>query len=191
MPVVKIVISGTLYGQLVQNRLHMIGESFQNVAEVAAHIKNSWLNTVKLWQTSSLRYTSIAVSELTEGVTQQHVEVINVLGGQSPENQSTSFACAVLKFQTGLAGRKFRGRYYAAAPRMGATEFGQFHVDEFNRWKVQIDILKGLFTGPEGGSTGLGLIIRGSAPFHDTRVTDIALRPTLGVQRRRNIGVGA
>ena len=191
MPTDKIVISGTLYGQLIQNRLYMRSEEFQEPDEVAAHIRNTWVNTVKFLQHSGLRYTQIQVTRIDEGPNLQATLLLNVTGGQSQETQETSFAAGVLQFKTGLAGRQFRGRYYLAAIRMGATQFGQFTESEFNLWTTQINILKGAFIGPQGGSTGLQLIIRHSGQIADTPVTDIGLRPTLGVQRRRNIGVGA
>ena len=96
-----------------------------------------------------------------------------------------------MQFQTGLAGRKFRGRYYIAAYRQGATQFGQFTANEMTQWQTQMDLLKSAYTGPNGGTTGLGLLIRGEKVIHNTPVTAIGMRPILGVQRRRNVGVGA
>lgn len=191
MALYRVVINQSLYGQLVQNRIYVQSEAFQEPAEVAAHIKNTWVNTVKFLQHNLLQYFSIVVTGLEAGVG-QHTELLSqTFGGQAGEGQTTSFHCGVMQFKTGLVGRKFRGRYYIAATRMGGTQLGQFTASEFGLWGQQIAILKDAFTGANGGSTGLALMIRGENVVHNTLVTDIGLRPTLGIQRRRNIGVGA
>lgn len=191
MPIDLVVINQILYSQLVQNRIYVQTESFQEVNEVAAHIRNSWINTIRQLQHSLLQYHSIVVTRVDGGVG-QHTELLSqVTGAQAGESQTTSFHCGVIQFKTGKVGRKFRGRYYAAAIRMGGTQFGQFTASEFNNWGVQLAILKDLYTGPTGGSTGMNLLIRGEGDVHNTAVTEIGMRPILGVQRRRNIGVGS
>lgn len=191
MPIDRCVISGLLYGQLIQNRIYVGTETFQEVNEVAAHIWNSWVNTIKVFQHQSLVYNSVEVRRVQGGNNEQFTELRNVPAGQLPEEANFSFVSGVLQFQTGMAGRPFRGRYYCAAIRLGDTRLGQFNAQGFGLWQGQIDILKNAYVGPNGGSTGLQLLIRGEKVVHNTPVTDIALRPTLGVQRRRNIGVGA
>jgi hypothetical protein len=192
MPIDKVVISARLFNQLVQNRIYVQSEEFQEVEEVAAHIWNSWITTIKFLQHNGLQYDSVTVTRVAGGPPQSFTELRGgIFGGQAQETQGVSFGAAVLQFQTGLAGRQFRGRYYVAAYRQGATQFGQFVASEAALWQTQLDILKAAYTGPTGGSTGLGLLIHGEKVIHNTPVTSIGLRPILGVQRRRNVGVGA
>jgi len=74
---------------------------------------------------------------------------------------------------------------------MGAIQFGSFKADELTLWAQQTAILEGSFVGETGGSTGMGLLIHHGFDEPFTPVTHIGMRPILGVQRRRNIGVGA
>lgn len=187
----KVVISATNFGQLVQNRIYVRSEEFQEVDEIAAHIWNSWINTIRVMQHSGLLYFSVEVSRNREGTSQKFTELRSVTGAQSQETQGVSFSAAVLQFQTGLAGRKFHGRYYVAAHRQGTTHLGMIDPSEMTIWRTQLDILQNAYCGADGGSTGLGLVIHGEGQAHDTPVTSIGCRPILGVQRRRNIGVGA
>jgi len=194
MPLWRVVISQTLFGQLVQNRIWLQGETFQEASEVTAHVWNSWINTVKVFQHSGLRYTSVQAvqHDIDEGtIGGSFTELRNVTGNQAEETQGFSFAAGVMRFSTGRAGPKFHGRYYIAGIRQGGTQFGQFKSDEFANWQGQINILKNAYLGSTGGSTGLSLFIRGEKVVHNTLVTDIGLNPVIGVQRRRNLGVGA
>lgn len=191
MPFDKVVISATLFGQLIQNRFYLQTEVFQEVAEVALHVQNSWVNQVRQWQHSNLRYTLIQVTRILDGPPSQENKVVNITGAQTPEVNVPSFVSGVLQFKTNLVGRRFRGRYYWAAPRQGGISGGFHTANESAFIQPTINTLKGLWIGPAGGSTGIQLVIRHADTGGFTAVTDIGLRPTLGCQRRRNIGVGA
>lgn len=191
MSIDRIVISQTLYGQLVQNRVYMQTEEFQEVAEVAAHIRNFWIPVVAHLQHGGVKYNSIVVTRIVENTGQQHTELININGAQAQETQGLSFCSGVIQFKTGMSGVKHRGRYYVAAIRQGGTQFGMFLPVEHDLWKTQTDILTQSFCGPDGGSTGLALLVRGDDGSHHDIVTSMGMRPILGVQRRRNIGVGS
>lgn len=191
MPIDRVVISGRLYNQLVQNRIYVQCEQFQEVDEVAAHIWNSWINTLRQQQTQSLRYSEVVVTRIEPPSNTSFSDVRSVLGFHQEEPQALSFGAGVIRFQTGLAGRQNRGRYYAAGYRQGATFLGQFTADELTQWKAKTDLLQEFYTGPSGGSTGLNLLIRHEKAGGFTAVTSIAMRPIIGVVRRRNIGVGA
>jgi len=192
MPINKVVISARLFNQLIQNRIYVTSHDDQEIDEVAAHIWNSWINTVKFLQHNGLQYDSVTVTRVDGPGGGSFTELRGgIFGGQAQETQGLSFSAAVIQFQTGLSGRNHRGRYYVAAHRQGATHFGQFDASELALWQQQMDILKSAYTGPDGGTTGLGLVIRGEKVVHNTPVTSIGMRPILGVQRRRNVGVGA
>ena len=191
MPFDKVVISQTLFGQLVQNRIYLQTEEFQEPAEVAAHVRNSWVERIRQFQHSNLRYTLIQVTRVLDGPPLQENLVVNITGAQTPEVNVPSFVSGVFQFKTNQAGRRFRGRYYWAAPRQGGISQGFHTANETNVILPHIALMKDAFIGPAGGSTGIQLVIRHQDTGGFTAVTDIGLRPTLGCQRRRNIGVGA
>jgi len=191
MPIDKVVITGTLFNQLIQNRIYVQSETFQEVDEVAAHIWNSWITAIRQLQHAGLRYSNVQVTRIDPPGGLSFTETRSVFGAQAEETQGLSFSCGVIRFQTGLAGRQNRGRYYVAGYRQGATHLGQFDASELTLWAQQTALLENAYTGPNGGSTGLGLLIRHQSTGGFAAVTNIAMRPILGVQRRRNVGVGA
>lgn len=191
MPIDKVVITASLFNQLVQNRIYLQCEVFQEVEEVCAHVWNSWVGTLRQWQHAGLRYSNVTATRIDPPSGLSFTEVRSVFGAQAEETQGLSFGCALLQFQTGVAGRGNKGRYYAAGYRQGATHLGQFDASELINWNQQIALLKQAYIGPQGGSTGLGLLIRheDTGGFHP--VVQIGIRPIIAVQRRRNIGVGS
>ena len=100
------------------------------------------------------------------------------------------FVCWKIRLTTGLAGRKFRGRFYVGPIQAGFTSFGLINGAGVAHWNATLIQLRLKFV--TAVETGLSLIVRGDpANPHNTIVTDIQLSTQVGVQRRRNIGVGA
>jgi len=191
MPLWKVVISQTLFGQLVQNRIWLQGEDFQEADEVCQQVKNNWITPIKFLQHNGLHYTSVSVRQFDAQPAGGATLALALTGGQAEETQGISFTCGLVHFSTGLTGKQFRGRYYLAGHRQGGTQFGQFTAAELALWETQMAILRNNFVGPTGGATGLSLFIRGEKVIHNTLVTDIRMTPILRCQRRRNIGVGS
>lgn len=191
MPIYKAVITASLFNQLVQNRIYLQSETFQESNEVASHVWNSWVTPIRQLQHAGVKYQNVTVTQVDPPSGLSFTETRVLFGAQAEETQGLSFSCGVLRFQTGVAGRGNRGRYYVAGHRQGATHFGQFDVSELTLWAQQTALLEQAYVGPTGGSTGIGLLIRHAATGGFHSVQAIAMRPILGVQRRRNIGVGA
>jgi len=191
MPIWRAIISGTLFAQLVQNRIWLQGETFQEAEEVADQIDNNWINPMKLFQHNGVKYLSIQVQSFGEAVNTSFTKSINKTGGQTEETQGFSFSCGLIRFNSALAGRRGRGRYYVAGHRQGATQLGRFQQSELDLWAQQLAIISTNFLG-DSSATGLALLIRGEEPnVHNTLVTQMQMTPIIRVQRRRNLGVGA
>jgi hypothetical protein len=71
----------------------------------------------------------------------------------------------------------------------GWTTLGLVDSDILVAWNNRIATLMGVY-GPSGSSTYRLSIVPSKAPFTVRSVTSMQIAPTLGVQRRRNIGIG-
>jgi len=191
MPIWRVLISGTIFAQLWQNRIWVQGESFQEAEEICDQIDTGWVNHIKLFQHSGVKYLSISAQSFGEAVNTSFTKSINKTGGQTEETQGLSFSCGLIRFNSALAGRRGRGRYYVAGHRQGATQLGRFVQTELDLWAQQLAIISGNFLG-DTPATGINLLIRGEEPnVHNTLVTQMQMTPIIRVQRRRNLGVGA
>lgn len=186
----KIVFSGLLLAQLWQNRIWMLAEDTTDPEEVANQLDQGWVNHLLLLQHAGCDWLNINVTEFHEGPPNGFSKAISKHGTQSPEANAYSFTCGLIRFNTGLAGRKYRGRYYLPGFRQGATVAGRFQQSELDLWAQQLALISTNFIGPDTAS-GMRLIIRGEgANHHDTPVTNMQMTPIIRLQRRRNIGVG-
>lgn len=191
MAIFRAVISMRFFGQLNQNVLHLNdGENAFTVEQVADYVDTNWVDQVKIGCNSSLLFFQISVKNLSTPNLASFDKIINKTGSQSAESQTCCFAAWVLKFSTGLAGRKFRGRAYIPGYRFGDQQFGVITAGGLALWNPILTQLRSKFTVSGGGN--MWLVIRGAGGEpHDTGVTNIQIRNTMGSMRTRNIGVGA
>lgn len=191
MPIYKVVLSGTQYAQLWQNRLWFDVAADAEPLAVADTFDTHWVDTIRQTYTFNHKFVNINVTKMTGGAPLSASKPISKTGAQGESNQQITFAVWVLKFITGLGGRKFRGRMYGPSVMAGHYNQGAVDGSGIAFWAATLASLNTKFTGGSPTS-GMNLIIRGEGGEpHDTHVTAIALRGVIGVQRRRNIGVGA
>lgn len=191
MPTIyRVVLSGQCYAALQQNRLHFQSEQQLTEQEVANTINTFWVENIRQPLTNQTQFLNINVTNLSVPLAGAFSLPIQKTGAQGGNEQMIPFVCWKLRFLTGLAGRKFRGRCYLGPIQAGFTSFGLVNGAGINHWNATLAELRLKFVTQV--SSGLRLLIRGEgANPHDTPVTDIQLSTQVGVQRRRNIGVGA
>jgi hypothetical protein len=189
MGIRRVTLTMLYYGQFCQNVLHFRAndEGLADLA-VADEIKANWISQIRIPLTVDVQFVSMTIRDLGSG-TETPVNILPaVFGAQLNETQNVPFVAWVLRFNTGRAGRKFRGRCYLPGYRHGDTQEGVLNTGGAQIWEAPLAALKNRFT--DGGTGPLTLVIHGAHESHDTPVTSITLRTTLGAQRRRNIGVG-
>jgi hypothetical protein len=190
MAIYRVVLSGTCYAALQQNRLHFRSEAPTTEQAVANTINAHWVENIRQPLTNQTQFLNIAVTNLSSPQAGAFSLPIQKTGAQGGNEQMIPFVCWKLRFLTGLAGRKFRGRCYLGPIQGGFTSFGLVNGAGINHWNATLIALRTKFV--TAVETGLSLVIHGDGPQpHDTTVTDIQLSTQVGVQRRRNIGVGA
>lgn len=190
MPIYKVVLSGTCYAALQQNTLHFQSQTNQTEQDVATAINTHWVENVRQPLTNQTQFLNISVTKLDVPLAGAFSLPIQKTGAQGGNEQMIPFVCWKIRKLTGLAGRKFRGRFYVGPIQGGFTSFGLVNGAGIAHWNLTLIALRTKFV--TAVETGLQLIIRGDGPNpHNTPVTDLQLSTQVGVQRRRNIGVGA
>lgn len=187
----RVVVSGTIYSQLWQNRFYIKnGNEGPGITdeEICNHFLVNWVEWVRKPLINDVKFLSIESKAIGSGA--GFTLPIAKAGGQLVDNQSITFMAGVLRFQTALAGRKHRGRCYIPGVSLGQWTNGQINANGIAAWTETLAKLNERFV--EGGEfADIWLVIHGETESHDTTVTRVFLRPILGCQRRRNIGVGS
>lgn len=191
MAIKKVTISAIFYAQLVQNRFYLeTVDSTLDERGVALDVKTHWFPIYRNLMIEDVRWFDITVQSVGGGAQLVHHEPISIGGGQLTETQTTPFACGVLLFGTGLAGKKFHGRMYSPGPRGGDFQKGFLTPGGVDLYTSVTSQLQANYCDDATSQRPVRLVIHGENESHDTRVTTITARSTYGVQRRRNVGVG-
>ena len=158
---------------------------------IAGAFLNFWIPVIKVVQWNQLTWSSIQVKQMLVGPSPpQHTMSINVVG-TGGTSKLVAFNAWKLRWGTGLAGRKQRGRYFITAPSFGTLDstteqIGTGSIATFN---TLIANLVTNWVGP-GSSLGLKLCVAHKDGSTPTRVTAITYDNFLTHIRSRKFGVG-
>lgn len=186
----RVTLVQRMYGQELQNVIHFTGPSSDplELQALADDVVANWIGNVRTRQTSEVRYLQVKV-RLLESQFPPFTKTVNIPGEFGPDTEVSTVLAFILRLRTAFIGRRGRGRVYIPGVLKGWTTNGLVDQDVIDEWNFQIANILGAY-GP-GGSTNYRLTLcPHSAPFTNRDVTSIQVAPSLGVQRRRNIGVG-
>jgi len=188
MAIYEAIFFGLYYGQTWNNKCHFESvEGSVTAQSISTALAQNWVPSMKAFQTNEVHWDGVSVKSLTAGSGEQFTTPLNVVGGQAGEVQYVSFSAGVVQKKTGLSGRSNRGRIYVPGIRAGATHLGRIDQFELDNWALKLDEIRGNFISSQ--PFGVRLVVK--HPEGSTPVTDLVMRPILGVMRTRNIGVGA
>lgn len=185
----RVVISGLMYGQTVQNVLHFINNSNAlTPQQIALDVKNNWVDKVSIFQNANLVYSNILVQNLSDQILAPFSLTIFRQGQGFNDRRNTSTQCYVIKLVTARAGRHGRGRVFLGGVQSDSIQDGFLTSTALESWNTQvINVIKSAYIGGVGNA--LELCVREKSGAMNPTI-DIQMRSLLGVQRRRNIGVG-
>lgn len=187
----RVTLTQINQGQQIQNVLHFTGPSSDplQLSALADEVEASWIQRVRTTQWGSLRYVDIGVRLLESQFATFH-KTINLLatGGVSFD-QFIPFAAYIWRLRGASIGKRDMGRVYIAGVHQSDTAQGLLIPDAVTSRRTQQNIIMGVF-GPSGTSTFRLVICPSKPPFNTVAVTRMDIAPTLGSQRRRNIGIG-
>jgi len=195
MSTVRVRLSGTCFGQLMQNVLHFNNpDGTVTETDAAANMRDVWCTLVKKRQISAFTWFSIQVQTLGIGGPTLGVLLPIALSGEISSGQDLvqPTTCAILKLQTAVAGRRGRGRVYLPVPEPGTFFQGVMNGSIRAQWES--NVMAPLRTAYLGGSPTSGLNL---AVLHRDTSSDVSNAISLevgaiaGTQRRRQIGVGS
>lgn len=195
MALFRVTISALTFGQLCQNVLF-----FQKTDAVVAtdmslladDIDANWIEQSRNPLASDVNYFQIKVDHFTgsPGAATFTKNIIKT-GGNGFDSSCPLNVAWVLRLETGLSGRQFRGRVYLPGLRPGYCTSGLVNATGQALWPTRITNLKARYTDTSHTSTfDLVLHHRGNDPTAIVHINDIVLRTTPGSMRRRMLGVG-
>jgi len=194
MAIYRFTTSALFRGQINQNVWHMRDpDGALGLAAAATEIRDNWLVKIRGMQTDGYLYTNLEVRPVDPAGGAPYNLALSVFGTITSTNSADmNFTSIVLKFQSALAGRHGRGRYF-----VGGTSFGSYPTGVIQAGSLGLATLQPLVTAMKARYTDvshtgpLDLVIAPRASPGDYVVaTDILIRSIVGVQRRRNWGVG-
>lgn len=179
-----------MYGQQLQNVFHLLGPSTDplELSTIADHVAANWIAQIRTKQTSAVVYTQIKV-RLLESQFPPFVKTVNIAGSNGFDNELSTVQAWILRLRSSEIGKRGRGRLYIPGVMKGWTQNGLVISSQIVAWDATIANLMGVY-GPSGSSVYRLTIVPSKAPFSTREVTSMQIAPTLGTQRRRNIGVG-
>jgi hypothetical protein len=179
-----------MYNQQCQNVLHFLGPTSDpaQMSALADDLAVNWIGVVRARMSSAVRYVAITV-RLLESQFPPFTKTLSVFGSQQFDNELDTFKAFVLRLRSAEIGKRGRGRIYVPGVMKGWTTEGIVDDDVQVAWNNNIATLMATY-GPGGSSPFRLTICPSKPPFSTREVTSMQVAPTLGIQRRRNIGVG-
>lgn len=195
MALFRAVVAATQVGQQVCNVLHFSKDgpwTDQLALQLAQHLRDNLLNDIRLRISNRVVWFGITVYDpLTPG-RQPATLAINVAGAASTSAQNNNpVACVKIRLRTSQTGPHGRGRIYLpGAPSVDYAD-GLATANTITSWTAIFGVIGPKYIG-SGATSGFVLCVAPKAnPANHLTVIQIELAPTMGIQRRRNIGVGS
>lgn len=186
----RVTTIATMYGQQCQNVFHLLGPSADplELSAVADHVATNWVGVIRIQQTAAVVYTQVKV-RLLDSQFPPFVKTINTAGSWGFDDEVSTVLCHLLRLRSSEIGKRGRGRLYIPGVLKGWTKNGLMTAAQITSWNARIATLMETY-GPNGSSVYRLTIVPSKPPYSSREVTSMQIAPTLGVQRRRNIGIG-
>lgn len=191
MSVTRVTISGVCLGQTMQNVIHFLNpDDSVSLPAVCVDIRDNWLNSMSNCSTSSFAYTLVKAETVGTSTPPSPATLAVAVGGVGTPTTNHVVLCFIFKLRTQIGGRRGRGRIYVMAPRADwiANSVPTGAGSAFMTGTV-IPALMARY-GPSGVSPLILGVASREDPTDCKPIESIAVASYMGVQRRRNIGVG-
>lgn len=189
---IRITDTQIMYGQTIMNVLHFnqLEAAFEPEAAANAFLVN-WVAMLRPCQKAQLTHVRITVQNMDDPLISAHVTEVSLPGSGGSDERGLTYQALVLKYETGLSGRHYRGRSYLQVgtsdnchlgfwdPGFLATPVGPF-----------VEFVRLHMTGTDPDSNLQLCVKQGGGIGTFTPVTNVQARNITGMQRRRNIGNG-
>jgi len=186
----RLTLTHITQGKVQQNVVHVLNpDGTLTDTQIKDEFVTNWINVVRVHVGTQTQFSTLEVRRiLTPTPPAPTTFPIGITGGGSATNLPL-VCCEKLQFTTGVAGRQGRGRYFIPNVSTGAFD-GTDRMTTSEITKINATALTLANRWKSGGSGPLTLTIAHKNGSPPTPVTDIRGMTTIGVQRRRNVGVG-
>lgn len=167
-------------------------------SEIAVTFRNEIVRRLFPVQSEDLTCDRVTVQELFPQLSDPYELAVGEQGAHELPSVPTSVA-GVAAMQSGLGGRRNRGRKYMAGIPKAHVNTTSINPDVLPNWQGQLDLIEAFFAiGNNLSNLDLGILHRtdggqpvviGAGSF--VRITNLIMRPTLGTMRSRLKGHGA
>lgn len=193
MGVWRVTITGSLFGQKIQNVLHF--QKFQSVDSDAWTLVNklndAWLTQIRNLCTQSMHWTEIMAQDAQDEDKVPTILPVNWFGGWTTGTNIFLPCSLVYQIKTSVAGRRGRGRFYIAGVEPNGITNGRWGTGMRQQFTSVATSLKSNFVGSNASSPfRLGVMRRGGGEADFITATDLVARDYPGSQVRRNFNRG-
>lgn len=188
----KVTLSQDVQGRVIQNVIHFANpDGLITQQAMAGFMETDWIPQFRPVQWNQTKYFQVEVRQILAGPNPPvFLKTINITGVSNTSKQPALLAWK-LRFQTGLAGRTQRGRYF-----IGGIGFGMLDLNTEQVGSSSIVVFTNIITALSSRfmgaspSTGLHLCIAHKNGDIPSLVSTITLDPNITTMRSRKFGVG-
>ncbi len=185
-----------VYGQVCNNVMYFDKTDAVPATDVIAlanDIDTNWVANYKMPMAADVHFYQITVKAEpygSGGVT--YTKAIVQQGGNGFDSACPLNVAWVLRFESGLSGRRNHGRIYGPGLRPGYLDSGLISATGAALWPTRIAALKARYLNV-GGTSDFKLLITNphASSAYQIHASDIVLRTTPGSMRKRMLGVGS
>lgn len=190
MSIIRAITNQTYYGQLIQNVMHFRNPdgALSNLACKNEIFGNLW-TVLKSNTNQNLIYSTMSIQQIDPTTTPAEVFTIGPNTGSLIGGGYASFAAVLFSIRTNSPGRHGHGRFYMCGIHGDWVANGLLRADVHSLLAGNATTITGRFKDGGTGPLALGVCPRND-PASFIPMSALICRQVLGVQRRRNLGVG-
>lgn len=193
MALYRAVVSGSLFGQLIQNVLHFhrADAPADGAFVLAQSLRDHFYAQIRLLVNSDMTFNLVQIYD-AESISTLPVQLpMNLVGAWATHHVVWAPLCAVFQIKTADAGRHGRGRFYISGQEQQGIFQGLWETNRQILMNSAASSIKGGYCDPSPSSMyTLGVMKRGGSTADFRPAIDLIARPLPGTQGRRNIGRG-
>jgi len=179
-------------GQTYQNVVHFYGPggAGDTAQALAAELTANFMPKIANFQSWFLGWQFLHIYNAESSGTPVYIHPLNNYGGLAQEGYVYPTLCYKISVQSTVGGRAGRGRFFVAGGRASWMTAGGITQSAATNGGAQLTALIARYSNTGTSSFKWCLIHKDAQNFIVKPMTSLLLRPYMGMQRRRNYGVG-
>jgi len=193
MAIARVTLTARYGGQILQNVIHFWRDAYvsADLPVLLTNFRDHWLNPYRDNMAAEVQFLSLHAEKLQTGGGGDIADlVLTVTGGGGSDTRVPLQLAMVVQLQTGLSGRKNRGRIYMYGITCNWLASGVWNPTNLASAQARFDTIKASWV--TAATYGWFMVIHGKTdgPNEYRLVNNMQVRSLPGTQRRRQVGVG-